>query len=1179
MPRLEVPLETRVRQAEASDPGRSAWVAANAGSGKTTVLSRRVIRLLLDGAPPSRILCLTFTKAAAAEMSNRVFETLSKWTRLDDTALRSELAEFAGGEHRPVSVGRARTLFARALEAPGGLKIQTIHAFCEALLHQFPLEANMTGHFEVMDGQREAEMLAEARSVVLAAARSPQGGHSRLANAWSTLLDIVSDTQLEEALAELVVGRTRLLEFAGQDLDAAIAPAWSHFGHSRSSDETTLIAGYLARSPLSDARWREIMQAARTSTGKSDSGFADKVEAFLAAGDPRTRFNLRNACLLTEKQEPRANPVTNAVEAQIQGVKDELRQEAARAVEDLADLQAFRMLCATHALFEFGGAVIGEYDALKRRRGLSDFSDLIERSANLLAREDARDWVRYKLDRGIDHLLVDEAQDTSPRQWEIINALIEEFSVGEGASRPGRTVFVVGDEKQSIYSFQGADPGEYAHQRRALRQRIEQGGGKYEEVSLNLSFRSVPDILHAVDRVFEDADNRRGLQADGMAEAHAVARQRDRGDVRIWPLIAGSSQPQPEEWNEPVDAAAPDDPAILLAKRVAETLQQWIGRETLPGMKKPLAAGDVMILVRRRDCFATAVIREMNRLEIATAGSDRLRLTEHVAIEDLMALGRFVAMPEDDLALAGALKSPLFDVAEDDLTQIASQRGAISLWARIGEIGDDAGHPLRQMCETLRVRLEDLLSPGQSAHSFYAHVLGRFGGRRAFLARFGAEAQEVLDAFEQLALDHERDGDGSLQSLLAALRDAPPEIKREADSRRDEVRVITVHAAKGLEAPVVFLVDPCTEAFQSAHRPQIIDAPGLGLLWRIAKSDRLPPLDQAIEELKTRAEEEYRRLLYVAMTRARDRLVICGFHGVRTPKNPHWHEMVLRQLQPDAETVAGENGEVAEWIWRSAKIAPRTESAASAPEAWDAATQPSSRAAPQEIQSGQPEWLRRDAAREKLPARPLRPSTVFEAAAMAASPAGPDARGAAFPPGDGFALKWGTIVHFLLQEMPSIDADRRSETARAWLERRCPHWREDQRAEALRQAQGVLDMDALAPLFGPGSRAEVDVAGHVDLPAGRALVTGKIDRLAITADSVSIADFKTGRRGEAEIPRAYLLQLALYSRLLSGIYPGRDVRAFLVWTLDGQVQEAGRAQMSAALAALGRSDGSRESLQ
>jgi ATP-dependent helicase/nuclease subunit A len=1143
--RPAIPPDTRRKQEIASDPKHSAWVSANAGAGKTFILARRVIRLLLGGVPPSQILCLTFTRAAAAEMSNRVFATLAGWTRMSDGELIAELREIGGSEGLPDLPARARTLFARALDTPGGLKIQTIHAFCEALLHRFPLEAELPGHFRVMQEDVENTLIEQARVEVVSGLAAGTGSQDRqaLAAAFSKLTAGASDHAIAKALNELIAIRDRFREWfdaGGADPLSAYRQA---LGFRDGETGQEVIAQALRESHLDSAPMVALAAVAADSGRKNDREFAARHAGFLASADPGEKFLIRCQIFFTREGKPRNHAVTKKLLDEYPEFRDELNDEARRAEQSAERFKSISMLEMSSALFSVASAVLDRYETLKRRAGLSDFNDLIFAAAKLLTQADIRAWVQYRLDKGVEHVLIDEAQDTSPRQWQIVNALVEEFFAGAGAGPDGRTVFAVGDEKQSIYSFQGADPREFERQARNLKHRANRAAA-FHNVRLNLSFRSASDILTAVDRVFENPDNARGLGEERPTHESLLMH---RGEVRIWPIFKKEKAEEQTSWLAPVDSVAGTDPAVELAKRIACTIRHWIDSETwLNGKGRPIRCGDILILVRRRDRFVNAVIREMKRKGLAIAGADRLVLTEHIAVEDLVALGRFVTMRQDDLSLAAILKSPLFSFDEDMLLRICTDRGGQNLIDRMHTLAADERTPDRQAIAEAAARLErwQEMATRLRPFEFFSRILAEEGGRRAYAARLGGEVDDVLDAFLQTALHHEQAGRLNIERFIAALTLNPPQIKRETDMNRDEVRVITVHAAKGLEAPIIFLVDPCQRAFGGHHRPAILqtgeDDEHHAFLWQ-AKAENATQFSRlAMNRVAREAEEEYRRLLYVAMTRAAEKLIVCGWHGTIAPDFVHWHSMVQDALAPLAVQVDDEIGNPS-LVFGSGETVKRATARPQSPEV-----------------STPPGWLRSMPADGRL--RSLRPSS-----GRIANDTVPHRRGM---DGGATARAEGNAVHGLLQYLPQLDTGKRPAAAAAYLAANFPHFPRARCEEVSNQVRLLLENPDLAFLFGPGSRAEAGFAGLFETGGETVEVSGRVDRLVDLGDHIVVADFKSDRFIPAdinEIPDEYLRQMALYRRAIREIFTGKEVKCLLVWTRNGKYHWLGADQLDTVL--------------
>jgi ATP-dependent helicase/nuclease subunit A len=1127
-------------QVAASDPAVSAWVAANAGSGKTHVLAQRVIRLLLDGVDPAKILCITFTKAAAANMANRVFDELRRWTTLDDAQLDTAIRPISRVRTDPARRARARRLFALALDTPGGLKVQTIHAFCTRLLHQFPFEANVAARFDVLDEATEARLLGETSlTVLLDAALAPE---SALGRALATAIATVADQTFKDVVGEALRKRDLVRAWIdhGGSIGAAIAGLCGALGVG--ADETI----EQIESEITDGPYLPLSQWAAAATAlargsKSDQEQARRLLAALgAAGAPRVDNYL--SVFLTDKLKPRDRVITRVIENGDPQLADRLCAERARILPLAERRKALACRDRTAALITIADAVLSRYQAAKDRRGLLDYDDLIEKTLNLLA-EDRAAWVHYKLDAGIDHVLIDEAQDTSPKQWEIIRRLTSEFFAGAGARRVKRTIFAVGDEKQSIFSFQGAAPREFEVMHRTFDALCKSVDHEFRYVQFRRSFRSGPNVLAAVDSVFARPEAFAGLSVDAVKTVHEPLPDAAPGMVEIWDTIKPNEKREIEAWDAPFDELTETSPQVRLATKIAKNVKRW----TQQGVR----AGDVLVLVRQRGPLFEAIIRALKDLHVPVAGADRLVLTEHIAVMDLMALADALLLPDDDLALASVLKSPLFGFDDDDLFKIAwerkgSLRAALRAKAHEEKRFADAASKLDHFAEWAR----------QPPFAFYARVLGAERGRKRFLARLGHEAEDALDEFLNLALEYERRETPSLQGFVAWLRTARTDVKRDMEITRDEVRVMTVHGAKGLEAPIVVLADTTTEPAGPAQRqPRLLALANTAaphsprcLAWIGAKATDTGPLSVARERMRSESEDEYRRLLYVAMTRAADRLVVCGAEGERAPPEGCWWNLVSAALKPLSveERAADDDGTV----WRYRKVPPVARQAdfdfiAAAPA------------------QAQPPWLDCNAPTQMPSIRLLSPASAYDEAASARGRAGGS------PSERQKALARGALVHRLLQSLPDIPPGARTEAARHHLAHAASLLSVEERELVLDQVHQVLEDPRFAELFLPGSRAEVPIVGR--LPGGTLAVSGQVDRLAVTRESVLIADYKTNRPAPQRLedaPDAYKTQLALYRAVLAQLYPDKSVRAALVWTDVPDLMEISAASLEAALTVL-----------
>ena len=1134
---------TRDRQRRAADPGASAWVSANAGAGKTKVLTDRVVRLMLSGSAPARILCLTFTKAAAANMAARVFERLGRWVTLDDAALAEELSALTGASPARADLDTARRLFARAVETPGGLKIETLHALCERLLHMFPFEANVPAGFTVLDDDAGAALFERETGATLADAMLGNAPQIRAAHA------VLAPEAQDEALRDLIRGaikaravlthRGGLAEpFAGLGQALGLAPGE---GEAEIEGRIAAAAGDLAG------------LAGRLRTGKvSDERLADLLALAAGAGRPSEAVEALHQAFFTDGGEPRKSLGTKAAG---EDVKAALIAEQERLAPLFDARRSARALARTRALFVLAAEIHARVERQKARLGALDFDDLVRKAGDLLARVDAA-WVLYKLDRGIDHVLIDEAQDTNPAQWAILDSLTAEFAAGEGARPQTRTRFAVGDPKQSIYSFQGAEPRRFEETRGAWIGAARRARMPFEDVGLNLSFRSARGILKAVDATFAIPEHHAGLSFgdEAVGTAHASARGEAPGSVELWPIAEPVAEPDPDAWTDPVDAPGAGAPAILTARRVARAVRHWIDRGDAGGRRR--APGEILILVRKRGLAFEETIRALKELRVPVAGQDRLDVAAHIAVLDLLAIGRAGLLPADDLTLATALKTPLVGLDDDDLVRLAAGRPREetledALARHAGE-GDPAAIRAREALGRWIA-----LAAEHGPFGFYASLLGPGGGRARLVSRLGGEAGDAIDVFLAKAAEAEDGPEApSLSGFVASLdsRAGGLTVKRDLEAGRDEVRVMTVHGAKGLEAPVVVLLDGCEPL--GRNDPKLLplegEAKGEGAVplppvWAGPRKEDGAATASARAALQARAREEHNRLLYVAMTRAADRLVVAPYRGQTKESETCWCEMIRigleRAFGPDEE-IAPPYGPARLWHDGGA--------AEAAPEA-DAAGPP----LPEP-----PAWLGRPAPEEPEPPAPLSPSGAFRAG---------DARvSAARRQADGDARRRGVLVHALLEHLPGLDPASRERAADSFVRARAPTMPAPKRAAIVEAALRVIGEPELAPLFAPGARAEVALCGRVVADGVERVVNGRIDRLAVTEEAVLIADFKTGRPPAAgALPEAEAAQIALYASLLEKIYPGRPVLPILVWTAGPTIRRLSPADIAAALAPVG----------
>jgi len=1144
MAKITTPIPDAVLRAQhqASSPKRNVWLSANAGSGKTHVLTERVIRLLLAGVDPAQILCLTYTKAAASVMQTRIFERLSQWTRLSDEELNLQLIKLEGG-HMDVDATRlmmARRLFARALESPGGLKIQTIHAFCESILHQFPLEANIAGHFDILDDIAASDLMRQARREVIETAW--HGEDRALLKAFELVLAHVGENGLN-ALFDEAINRREALQSALQKFDKIGREVFYQALHLDIALDENALARELKREALFTDEDIDLLQR---HGGTVTRNFVAALQELKLCEDVRQFIPLVLKTYFDAKGGKRS--CKNILTKNLQKAAPEMEAYFIAKQEHLTQLvEKWRILSLINlneAAYRLISRLNKIYTNLKRARGLLDFDDLIHRTLALLQRSHANHWVHYKLDRAITHILVDEAQDTSPAQWQIIRSLVDEFFAGVGANEAERTLFAVGDEKQSIYSFQGAVPEDFASFGAEFGKKARSASRFFDVLRLDFSFRSTPDILAAVDHVFSVEANYHGLSGAHERPIHQAIRAQDPGEVDIWAPLHPIEGQEPQDWRD--TQAHQDTPAIMLARQIAETIAGWLVKgETITGQGRLMRPGDIMVLVRSRDQFVHALSRELKNRAIAVAGADRLHLNKHIAVRDLMALGRFVLQPFDDLSLACVLKSPLFGLDEDELYQLAQPRQAGERLyqslerQRSDNIKFEAAYTLLTRCRSLA----DVVP----VYEFYSYILSEEGGRRKFLSRLGHEASEVLEAFMDYALLVQKTNLPGLQSFIETLDQSAPEIKRELGTSSDEVQIMTVHAAKGQEAAVVFLVDNGKQIWNANRAPKFIDVGRTRAktmnLWNPGKKYRTSALEAALDGIKHREEQEYRRLLYVGMTRAEDRLIVCGYRSKKTPPGT-WLEIVSNALNPQSTSLVPAPAQGVEA--RRFRLNP-----------------------------GKLPLYRQEAEPQKQPPPPPPPAFLFEKISPPPSrprpimPSGADiimldddmekeatvlpvAMAATSTPRTtpSLAIRRGLITHQLLQYLPDIAPSDRAKVTQDFINRQLSDAQRELKHDIAHDVLTLLQDSRLQRLFAPSSRAEVALTGTIESNGVLRPVVGQIDRLSVFEDEILLADFKTGQPplNEQAIAKNYLSQMALYRHMLRDIYPHHEICALLIYT-------------------------------
>ncbi len=1121
-------------QAFAVAPDDNVWLSASAGTGKTQVLTARVLRLLLrDGVAPEDILCLTFTKAGAAEMANRVRERLAAWVRMPRPDLALELKAI-GAPIDPKSIEKARTLFASLLDAPGGgLRIMTIHSFCQTLLASFPEEAGIAPRFQPME-ERDAKILArEALSQMLVQADA--AGERHITDAVARLSARYGEDDAEKFLLRCANVGSSLNE-ADQGLAPRLRQA---FALPETGTAEDFLREACCDGAFDEVLLRNIAKANRGWRAKTGQQNAQIVESWLAA-KPIDRFaGFQDLLMVWSKEKGRAMAVPKQQIVAKESAFIRWSEEAfewSKALLETAALIKFSDFCAE--AITAGQRYQQHYAALKRTRGLVDFDDLIRQTANLLIDSKMHQWIRYKLDQRTDHILVDEAQDTNPEQWSIIAALTSEFFAGEGASGDKiRTLFTVGDFKQAIFSFQGTSPRYYKHARERFSERAEEAERGFLDLGLERSFRSVPAILDAVDAVIEHIGHE-ALELSDAPPLHVSHFPNDPGQVTLWEAVS-SKQPDEEDENSEDEENWVSPDKRELADAIAKQIARWLDRsEPLMignnGKYRPVEAGDIMILVRSRSDLALLIVARLFARNIPVAGIDRFKLDQPLVVQDLLSAIRFVQQPEDDLNLAALLVSPLVGWSHqqlDDWGYRGTENKSKSLWRHLRETLPD-----RNELEPLYALLA--MADFSTPYGFLERILsGPMQGRAKIIARMTHEAVDPINELLNAAFVYQQEHLASLQGFLDWFDRGAQEIKRELSEPGNAVRLLTVHGAKGLQAPVVILADATSDPDMAPPSALTVDLDGTKVpLLNPNKDEQVRLLADIYKKKREQDRAEHWRLLYVAMTRAENHLFITGSlsSGKKGKLPPHsWYVAIAAALAELGSEWREEKN------WGQQMLFGSTEFQAGSG-LYQGGTMP----APDIMPIDFPEFFDRPAPPEALPPRPLTPSRLAQDDIVYRPDIGQDP----------WPATRGRLLHQLFERLPEVAPEQRYSSAEDWLLNRCGVTDKGHREEIVATALSVIGDPQWSALFSQDSLAEAPISAVV----GGMTVFGTIDRLLVEPDQITILDFKTGitvPNSAHDVPRSYWRQMAAYAAAIAIIFPEHRVKAALLYTAEAKMIE------------------------
>jgi len=1139
-----------VAQRAASEPNESVCVNASAGTGKTKVLTDRVLRLMLpraNGAPgtaPHRILCLTFTKAGANEMLIRVHEMLADWAVASDEKLTEFLEKLNDKPPTQAEMVAARQLFAKVIDTPGGLKIMTIHGFCQSVLGRFPLEAGLPPNFEVIEEAQAKALMQDAINETLS--QDKRQDSNDIAQALRNLALIQNEDQFKKVLEQLSGERLQLARYA-KDARAFYQTLCARHNVAPTDTINDVLEQACTLSKETEDALRSCLAPLIDDAQVTNQKFGLGMKHWLDDDfEGRMKgFDAYKGLFLKKDDDFKKNPCTAKFSGNNQALEDIIRHEANRVFERVKQAHNLQFCQINRDLMMLGGAMTQKYSTLKAQKSVLDYDDLILRTKALFEMPAIAPWILFKLDGGIDHILVDEAQDTSPEQWDVITKLCDDFFDGMAAhDEIKRTIFVVGDQKQSIYSFQRAAPEEFRSKQNMFKEIADA-----KMVRLSTSFRSSAAVLRFVDQVFAPEDMRQGLEDQTIA--HTSHRRGQAGHVELWPLETPDEKAEIAPWEPPTKIHEIQSGSTKLAARIAEKIESWIGNADLPAYNRKVQAQDIMILVRTRTAIVGQLMKALKQRGIPVSGADKMVLGNQIAVMDLFACARFALLPDDDLSLAEALKSPLIGMNDSDLEAYCIGRKG-PLWLRVKERAPPAivQYLQRMIINARRDRPFD----------FFNRLLqvpcpaDEISGLRAIQKRLGEDALDPLDECLNNALSYEKKGLPGLQNFMVWQTRNDITIKREMEEAGKAVRIMTVHGSKGLQAPIVILPDtvrgPSSRQIDRLIWPDKsqMDVP----LWAPNKEVATDYYNSALTVVEQKYEEEYRRLLYVALTRAEDQLYIAGYQGYRKPIDETWHNQCLAAMAhlDEVKTKMDEQERIIHYI-----ADPRTADPDRQPKTKDAVKH-------KDITSAVPPWLLTAAPAEQFPPRPMIPSRLGNDPRDPQSESQTEEMRNAMPfanddtparsplqPLDSYRFQRGNLTHLLLQTLPDLPPEKREAAAKHYLETHGRVLPAAIRADIFREVFAILSQPEFSALFGANSIAEIPVTGFVK---GR-LISAQIDRLVVSGDKVMIVDYKTNRpppRDVADVAQIYINQMNAYCDIVAEIYKEKTVEAYLLWT-DG----------------------------
>ena len=1119
----------KLHHRDLNTPITSSWVSANAGSGKTFNLINRVVRLLISGVAPSKILCITFTNSAAEEMKVRLLDRLAEWVTMESNELLFHIeslleTKFTDGESRKLILLKARQLFAEVLEEQSSLRISTIHSLCETILRHFSVETGIPFDFKIINEIEQRALIEELLQEF--AVESNQ--------AFININKIIkpsSEAALTDFTLEIISDQERLIKEDFFEYFPEFTEAVSE-GEINNSNSQKL------RSKISSKVLKTLIEA--FSTGGNESQIHGKMIEDSYSSEQENFFEVMEKVFLTLEKKPRDHkrfPDKKVLEKYPQIIST-IKKITDLILDIRRDCQTKDLYLKTKKVKDFGKEVVSKYEKKKLEKNSLDFYDLLKKVKDLLCKDGMMSWVNFKIDATLNHLLVDECQDVSPIQWEIINRIAGEFFDNWAAVQESKSIFIVGDEKQTIYSFQGADPLTFTKVKSFYSKKLKSVGSNLIDLDLNKSYRSSPLILNYINKVFSDP-NSLGVK---VVKPHQGTKSLP-GRVEIWPIDQKQKTIiSPKVWWESVSETNSSDSKEIFAERLAKEIRVILAEKFIPDENsdcikfRKVMPNDIMILFRSRSPLYYEIIEQLNRQHLPTQGADRIILNNDISIKDIISLLKFLDNPLDDLSLAEALKSPFFNISEAKLFEFAYNREE-SLW--LSFLNNSSESDIITEISNLLSQVDTL-----TTYELLEMILVENSGMEKLINRLGSEVYETVEAFLGYVSEFEDNNISSLASFLNWFSKNKLEIKRPPNKEGRQIKVMTIHASKGQESPIVILPDTLNHSIKMTQSKLVKSKNSI--FFKQEKLERCQKISEIERANLVENEFEENRLLYVALSRTKYWLIISA-NGKTLEES--WYQKCLlayEQMSSEEFTVSNEvSGQkmVLEYNWHRESnkanhtIDPVIENINMGVKLKEI-----------DVNKVEKEKLSPTSLKKIYPKPYSRTERINESLDK------------------NMSLIRGNLIHSLFEKLSKVENSKRQIVAKNIAKIHFPELKENYVESAIAETLSVMRAKENKRFFSREARFEITIMGALE---GIGKINGKIDCLLINDKEIEIVDFKTDRnppKSVSEVSAAYIMQLGIYSSLIQRSFPDLPIFSYILWTKSNSIMPISRSTQKKYLA-------------